>query len=565
MSDQFHIILIKPARYGEDGYPVRWKLPFNSSSALSCLNGLADNFRERRVLGETTDIFLHAFDESYEVVDIDGLLSKIDDNAKAFVGLVGVQSNQFPRATDLARLFLEHDIPVCIGGFHVSGCMAMLSQLPDDIKRAQDMGVSLFAGEAELGRLDQVLKDAYAGKLKPVYNYLSDLPVIANQPVPILPASKYDRFTTEKHENYAAFDLGRGCPFECSFCSVINVHGRKTRFRNADDLEQIIRPLYKAGIKKIFISDDNFARNKNWENLFDRLIELREIEDINFTIVLQVDMLSHKNPTFIEKAIKAGVHLLFVGLETINADNLASMKKRQNNIENYRTMLLAWKKHSVIIMAGYIIGLPADSKQSILRDIETVKRELPVDFLTFTYLTPLPGSEDHKNMVERREWMDPDMNKYDLTHRVTNHPKMSDKEWEDVYEQAWEQYYTPEHMLTILKRAAALGSNMKLTTASLFLIYKYNYRYFAIHTYDGGLARIRNRHERRPGLPRESFVRFHYKNQKERLIARIGLSYNYFRLSRMALGLWSDPGRFAYKDRAITSTPHGPQDEGGLT
>lgn len=551
MTDQFHIVLIKPARYDDDGYPVRWKYPINSSSALACLYGLAEDCASRRIFGKNTDIVIHAFDESYQVIDVQSLLKRIG-SSRCFVGLVGVQSNQFPRAVDLARSFLDRNMSVCVGGFHVSGCMAMLPELPKDIREAQDMGISLFAGEAEQGRLEQVLRDAYQGRLKRVYNYISDLPSIGGQPVPVLPPNHIPHFTMKAFENNTSFDLGRGCPFECSFCSVINVHGRKNRFRNADDLERIARQMHGAGIRRIFISDDNFTRNKNWKQLFDRLIELRENEGIKFTVILQVDMLSHKDPLFIEKAVGAGVNQLFVGLETINEANLASMKKRQNNIENYRKMLLAWKQYPVIIFAGFIIGLPGDTKQSILRDIETVKRELPVDALTFTYLTPLPGSEDHRDALEQGVWMDPDMNNYDLTHRVIGHPRMTDREWEEAYEDAFSLYYTPEHIRTVLRRAAALGSDLKLTTAAIMLIAKENQRYFGVRTFDGTLERIRVRSERRSGLPRESFVGFHLRNIKETLTAKIGMSVGFFRLKRFAVRLWSDPGRFDYTDRAIT-------------
>ena len=75
--------------------------------------------------------------------------------------------------------------------------------------------------------------------------------------------------------------------------------------------------------------------------------------------------------------------------------------------------------------------------------------------LEFFILTPLPGSEDHKVLWQKGVWMDPDLNKYDLNHRVTHHSVMSDAEWDDAYRAAWESYYTPEHMRTILRRAAA--------------------------------------------------------------------------------------------------------------
>jgi radical SAM superfamily enzyme YgiQ (UPF0313 family) len=157
----------------------------------------------------------------------------------------------------------------------------------------------------------------------------------------------------------------------------------------------------------------------------------------------------------IEKASQAGVRRVFIGLENINSDNLIAAKKRQNKITEYREMLQKWRDHGAITYAGYILGFPADTKESIARDIEIIKRELPLDILEFFFLTPLPGSEDHKVLLQKSIWMDPDMNKYDLNHRVSHHSTMSDAEWEDAYRAAWSAFYTPEHVRTILRRSAA--------------------------------------------------------------------------------------------------------------
>ena len=75
-----------------------------------------------------------------------------------------------------------------------------------------------------------------------------------------------------------SFDAGRGCPFQCSFCTIINVQGRKSRRRSPDDVERIIRENVAQGLKSFFITDDNFARNKDWESILDRIIQLREGE-----------------------------------------------------------------------------------------------------------------------------------------------------------------------------------------------------------------------------------------------------------------------------------------------
>ena len=253
----------------------------------------------------------------------------------------------------------------------------------------------------------------------------------------------------------SSFDAGRGCPFQCSFCTIINVQGRKSRRRSPDDVEQIVRENVAQGLHSFFITDDNFARNSEWEAILDRLIQLKENEGIKIHFIIQVDTLCHKIPRFIEKCARAGVRRVFIGLENINPDSLVGAKKRQNKITEYRKMLLAWKNVGVITYAGYILGFPNDTPERIRRDLEVIKKELPVDLLEFFFLTPLPGSEDHKKLLEKGVWMDPDLNKYDLNHAVTGHPLMSQAEWEAAYKLAWETYYSDEHVERVLRRATA--------------------------------------------------------------------------------------------------------------
>ena len=122
------------------------------------------------------------------------------------------------------------------------------------------------------------------------------------------------------------------------------MQGRKSRRRSPDDVEHIVRLNYAQGLRAFFITDDNFARNKDWEIILDRLIHLREVEKFNTSFIIQVDTLCHKLPNFIEKCARAGVKRVFIGLENINPDNLLGAKKRQNKITEYREMLLAWKR-----------------------------------------------------------------------------------------------------------------------------------------------------------------------------------------------------------------------------
>ena len=138
-------------------------------------------------LGDDVEIVVNTYDESNTTISARRIVRRIrSKGAAGVICLVGVQSNQFPRALDLAREFRQAGLPVIIGGFHVSGSLRMLPQMPSELQEAQALGVSLFAGEAE-GRMDALLADAYHGRLKAVYNYLDDLPDLRGQPVPLLP------------------------------------------------------------------------------------------------------------------------------------------------------------------------------------------------------------------------------------------------------------------------------------------------------------------------------------------------------------------------------------------
>lgn len=351
---------------------------------------------------------------------------------------------------------------------------------------------------------------------------------------------------------YATADLGRGCPFECSFCTIINVQGRKSRFRTADDLEAIVRRNVTAGITGFFLSDDNFARNRAWESFLDRLIVLRA-EGIKLRLIIQVDTLAHKIPNFIEKCVAAGADQIFIGLENINADSLEASKKRQNRVEDYRDMFLAWKKHPVIITCGYIVGFPNDTKESILRDIEVIKEQLPVDCLYLNYLTPLPGCEDHKKLVQAGAWMDPDMAKYDLNHRVTHHPRMSDSEWEEAFIQAHKSFYSFDHLQRVMKRMVALRIHRPNMLVHRLLGYRESVLSEGVAMLESGIIRIRRRRQRRHGLPLESRFVFYPRNLWLSLRGTARMWTAYARLRWMMRKARRAPDRLTYADAAITA------------
>jgi hypothetical protein len=431
----------------------------------------------------------------------------------------------------------------------------MLDGRAVDLDACRDMGISIFAGEAE-GRFEPLLRDAAAGQLAPVYNFIKDLPGMQGTPVPFLPKQYVARTLALS----ASFDAGRGCPYQCSFCTIINVQGRTSRYRSAGDIEDIVRRNWTQGIHRFFITDDNFARNREWESIFDRLIALRE-EGIPLGLMIQVDTLCHKIPNFIAKAKRAGVTRVFIGLENVNPDNLASAKKRQNKIGEYRRMLLAWKAQGIMTLAGYILGFPADTPASIRRDIEIIQRELPLDVVEFFCLTPLPGSEDHQGLWAKDIPMRADLNDYDLEHVCTAHAKMSQAEWEAIYREAWSLYYTPKHMRTLMRRAAATGLPMG-SLLKLLITFGTTVRLENVHPLQSGILRLKRPTERRSGLPRESAWVFWPRFAWETLYKHMILTGVIARLFLMRLAIARDPHARNYMDQALT--PVGDDDDATL-
>jgi hypothetical protein len=312
-----------------------------------------------------------------------------------------------------------------------------------------------------------------------------------------------------------------------------------------------VRANIAQGIHRFFITDDNFARNKDWESILDRLIHLREVERLEMNFIIQVDTLCHRLPNFIEKCSRAGVKRVFIGLENINPANLMGAKKQQNKITEYRKMLLAWKKARVLTYCGYILGFPNDTPQSIIHDIQVIQRELPVDLLEFFYLTPLPGSEDHRKLHEAGAWMDADMNKYDLNHAVAEHDNMSREEWERTYRLAWETYYSDEHIETVLRRAIATGIS---PGKALFLIFWFKgcIGIEKIHPLEGGFLRMKHRRTRRSVEDTESALLFYPKFIAESVAKVTRWISLYARLRLIYRKVKRDPSRHEYMDMAIT-------------
>ena len=518
------VTLIRPTNYTDDGYPIKTRIGVIRSNTLTQVGTLVrdlvhDSFFE----GVTWNI--RKIDEAIEWIPIKEIVNRSKvQGVKSIVMLVGVQTNQFPRALDVASKFLSHGIPVLIGGFHVSGMLAMIG-VTGDLQNAMAHGITLVAGEVEGGRLNTIVKDVLCGKSRHLYNFLNPTPDLSNIPIPYITKDEFENFASR----FTTIDTGRGCVFTCDFCTIINVQGRTMRYRDPKQVIDFIRQSYReAGVSHSFFTDDNTARNPRWRELFSQLISLREEEKIPFTFMMQSDLAARKMPggDFFELAARAGCNQVFFGVESVNRENLRSKDKFQNQVSGYKDLVAHCHSLGITCHAGYILGLPFDTPESIKQDVAELQNMM-FDSASFYILAPLPGSKDHQRWWKEGRWMDEDFNTYDSAHVAVQPERMSSDELMGAYHKAWDQFYSTEHMVNILKLYKDDQYYYK-ERLSFFAWYLYSSRIERLHPMNCGFWTVRRRNDRRMGFPQEAFVPFWWNRVKVitlRLLAMIKLFF----------------------------------------
>ncbi len=285
------------------------------------------------------------------------------------------------------------------------------------------------------------------------------------------------------------------------------------RHRSATSIIEAIEAEYERGINAYFITDDNFSRSPVWESLLDGLIALKQEKGMVITFMAQVDAQAHRIPGFVEKMADAGCNMIFLGMESLDSRNLDAVGKHQNHADEYSDMVAEWRRAHILVHVGYIIGFPYDTCDSVRQAVTTLRDSLKIDQISFFMLTPLPGSVDHKRLVDASVPLDADLNNYDSLHPTFQHTRMSGQTWRKTYHDAWRQFYTKESMVNALLRVAP-NRYWKL-----FWMFVWS-RFCAVegsHPMLTGLVRLRRRGERRESFPLESVSGYYKRRVREML------------------------------------------------
>jgi len=528
---ELDLTLIRATNYTDDGYPIRTRVGVIRSNTLTQMGTLARNLRTYPFF-DGIRINVRLVDEAIQRVPLKQILRRSrTPGVRSIVMIVGVQSNQYPRARDIASWFLPYEVPVLIGGFHVSGMLSMIG-LTADLRQAMVEGIVLVAGEVEGERLPAVVEDVLRGDPEPLYNFLSPTADLGDLPVPSLTSDDLRGFASP----FSTIDTGRGCVFTCDFCTIINVQGRTMRCRDPLQVAEFVRRGYReAGISHCFFTDDNIARNPRWRELFTELIRVREEEKIPFTFMMQSDLAARKIPPgdFFVLAARAGCNQVFFGVESVNRQNLRSQEKYQNQVSEYKDLVAHCHSLGIACHAGYILGLPFDTPATLGQDIRELQG-MSFDSASFYILSPLPGSKDHQRWWRQRRWMADDFNAYDSAHVAVQPEGMTGDELMGSFRRAWEDFYSTDHMISVLR---TWRRDWKYFWDRIFFFswYLYASRIEKLHPMNCGFWTVRRRKERRPGFARERLFPFWWGRLKSAVTRMYGIVGLFFQLEEVWL------------------------------
>ncbi|MGC2303965.1 B12-binding domain-containing radical SAM protein [Candidatus Binatus sp.] len=552
------VYFIKPSRYDEDGFVQYFRYGVQPNNTLTVMTALNEAFNKRYAVERNVRLETVIWDEICDGIVSPETITAIKDKAREdgvelLIGLAGVQSNQYPRGRDLALQFVAEGIPTMMGGFHVSG-------FPDSCKFLNECGVTTVVGEAE-NIWGDIVEDFLRGELKIGYSVTQGIraktgqediivPLITESLLPVLDDRYLTRFF---NDTMTTLDTSRGCPFTCSYCSVKNVMGRTMRSREPDAVVTWVRDACRHhGIESLFLVDDDFFRSPRWEEILTGLVEVKkEYPKLSFMMQVDVDASCYANVAegetetakhrrskrFTELAAAAGCYQAFVGIESLNPDNLNFATKYQNTddrqgkgkleavrahvIDKYRRVVNNWHKVGVSVHAGYMLGFPFDGPDCGRVAAATLKK-IGFDIVSFFIMTPLPGTEDQVRFTKEGAIIDWDFNQLDSQHVTLKHDKLDTESWLGAYRDAYKGFYSiPRFLHTMLTVCAGRGLDAEARKGVLrqFTYYFFSYRQ-GRHPMVGGIWPIRRRDVRRAAVTDDEARRFYLGGKRFDAILR---------------------------------------------
>ncbi len=336
--------------------------------------------------------------EAFQVKDVD-------------IVAMSVLTHHAPYAYKIADEYRRNNIKVILGGIHPS-------VLPDEACKYSD---SVVIGEAEL-IWNILLEDLKNDRLKPIYK--------SNQYVSpeLIPNSRIDLMRNPIFHNCAVLHASRGCPFDCSFCSVTKFFGNTYRFRPIKSVIEEVEYFLESGIsgnRNIIFNDDNIACNKKYaRELF------TELKKLNITWSSQANLFIGDDTELLKLAADSGCISLFVGIESISEANLKGIKKTMNSISKYENAIKRIHDSGIVIIASFIFGLDNDTEDIFDKTLEFIAGN-EIEMPSFSVLTPFPGTAVFDELQSEKRIIDTNWSNYDMGNVVYLPKLMSPEKLQD--------------------------------------------------------------------------------------------------------------------------------------
>ncbi len=413
-----NVVLLKPSKYLESGHVQRFESGFMPNATLSHIASLTpDEINGFQVTVQFVDEYVRS--------NLDYLnLIRGSKGTVTLLAVIGVQSHQFHRAIDLAAFARMNGVEhVIIGGPHPMTC---------DTSLLHGRGVSFSLSEAEVVWVD-VLDDATRGELKPVYG--------ANRRWAVsIDDTRFRPPPREEVERHWVPMVGyypvRGCPFVCSFCSVIKIAGRQVRNPSIDSIISALKTIKRSGIDLVMFTSDNFNKFPQATELLTRMID----EKVGIRFFFQADTQIVKQPELVELIGRAGGLEMFLGVESFDSETLKKMRKRHNKPDTYGEIVRLCRQAGLRAHFSNIIGFPDQTEEGIQSHVEALKQLAP-EFASFYILTPIPGTEQYREFLDEGLIYEKNLDRFDAYTPTFYHEHISASTLQDLLYDSYADFY----------------------------------------------------------------------------------------------------------------------------
>jgi len=242
---------------------------------------------------------------------------------------------------------------------------------------------------------DGIATDLEQGSARRLY-VIKDKPDISKTPVP-----RFDLLQINKYASMAV-QFSRGCPFQCEFCDIITLYGRKPRTKSPRQLLAELDVLFELGWRDlVFIVDDNFIGNhKRALELAQSLEEWKKSHDFPFLFYTEASIDLAQRPELIKAMVKANFYYVFIGIESPSEESLAEAKKYQNLRGNQLDSIRFIQSQGLWVTGGFIIGFDSDTEDIFERQRDFIERAA-IPWAMAGFLQALTRTPLHDRMSEQ--------------------------------------------------------------------------------------------------------------------------------------------------------------------